>query len=164
MNIHERIGTDYIARRGNEGEENFCFDRGGIEEFIVFVARGQADLDAQWELTDADGSTTYYTGEIQYYFVLQSHENNLSSYRLLYKQQVIPAPLLTHLKPSSPSMYPVALVEVVFISKAEAKTISRIVHLRILRQLILTGVSFTSLLHRPTHLCRQYSTSIAPHS
>ena len=76
MNIHERIGTDYIARRGNEGEENFCFDRGGIEEFIVFVARGQADLDAQWELTDADGSTTYYTGEIQNRFVLQSHETS----------------------------------------------------------------------------------------
>ena len=76
MSIHERIGTDYIARRGNEGLIEFCFDRGDVEEFIVFVARGQPDLDAQWELTDADGSTTYYTGEIQYYFVLQSHEKD----------------------------------------------------------------------------------------
>ena len=75
MSIHERIGTNYIARRGNEGlTEEFCFDRGDIEEFIVFVARGQPDTDAQWELTDADGSTVYYTGEIQYYSVLQSHE------------------------------------------------------------------------------------------
>lgn len=164
MKIHERIGNDYIYRLGTDGEADLCFDRGDTEEFIVFVTRGQADSGAQWKLMDSNSSTTYYTGEIQYYFVLQSHENDLSSYRLLYKQQVIPAPLLTHLKPSSPSMYPVALVEVVFISKAEAKTISRIVHLRILRQLILTGVSFTSLLHRPTHLCRQYSTSIAPHS
>ena len=35
MNIHERIGDDYIARRGNEGEENFCFDRGDIEELCA---------------------------------------------------------------------------------------------------------------------------------
>ena len=93
MNIHERIGDDYIARRGNEGEENFCFDRGDIEEFIVFVARGQADLDAKWELIDANSSTTYYTGEIQNRFVLiswnlwssyQHHTNNRSSRPLCF--------------------------------------------------------------------------------
>ena len=76
MKIHERIGNDYIYRLGTDGEADLCFDRGDTEEFIVFVTRGQADSGAQWKLMDSNSSTTYYTGEIQNRFVLQSHETS----------------------------------------------------------------------------------------
>ena len=84
MNVHERIGTDFIKRFASDGEADVCFTRGDgnnsklvsqggargatyvhAEEFIIFVTKGLLDFDATWILTDQNQSTTYYTGKIK---------------------------------------------------------------------------------------------------
>lgn len=67
MNIHERIGNDYIEKIGKNYEvPELCFTRGVTEEFIIFVARGNPAHGAEWILMNSNGLTTHYTGEIDH--------------------------------------------------------------------------------------------------